>query len=446
MFQRIATFLWGNFESTEELKKFVFLALIFGLIIGTYWALRPIKDGIFDAIIGGKDWLWLAKIASLIVISPLVILYVKLIDKYPRHKVFYALMAFYSIVSFVFMIAFMNPTIGLANTIASPTRIIGWAWYVFVESFGSLIVALFWAFTTDTTRPDAARRGFPVIALFGQLGNILGPFLLQARRWGFVHSGPIVGICGALMVLIGFAFWIFMQVTPKEQLEGYKEEVTVKEKGEKPGFAEGLRLLFTEGYLLGIFLVLFIYEFVVTLIDYHFKQTVFATFSTEAERSAFLSDYASWVGIVATLCVLFGINSIQRRLGMTASLLLLPILVSVAVVTVYFNPTGLNVAMWIMVFAKAVNYALNQPTMKQLYIPTTKDTKYKAQAWIEMFGSRGSKGAGFGLSGLREPLGLMFFLTISTVFSLGLIGLWVMIAVYVAKTYNKAIAEDKVVC
>ena len=61
-------------------------------------------------------------------------------------------------------------------------------------------------------------------------------------------------------------------------------------------------------------------------------------------------------------------------------------------VAIKLNPDWLGAALVIMVLSKAVNYALNKPVLKQLYIPTTKETKYKAQAWIEMFGSSGSKG------------------------------------------------------
>ena len=52
-----------------------------------------------------------------------------------------------------------------------------------------------------------------------------------------------------------------------------------------------------------------------------------------------------------------------------------------------------HVLFWIMVVAKAINYALNGPALKTLYVPTSHDVKYKSQAWIETFGSRGSKAA-----------------------------------------------------
>ena len=32
---------WKRFETREELEKFGLLAVIFGMIIGTYWTMRP---------------------------------------------------------------------------------------------------------------------------------------------------------------------------------------------------------------------------------------------------------------------------------------------------------------------------------------------------------------------------------------------------------------------
>ena len=92
-------------------------------------------------------------------------------------------------------------------------------------------------------------------------------------------------------------------------------------------------------------------------------------------------------GVISMLCVLLGINSIQRIMGTTASLVFVPLLVAMGVVAVWVHPT-LGIVFWVMAIGKAIYrlYALNQPTIKQLYIPTTKETKYKSTAWIEMFG------------------------------------------------------------
>jgi len=450
MLHKVLGSMFGKFEH-GEIKKFGILAAIFGLVIGVYWAMRPIKDSIFGAIVG-IDYQPQAKWISLLVIVPLVILYGKLIDMFPRHKMFYLFVGFYGILALFFAWAFQHPTLGLSNTVEDPYRIIGWAWYIYVESFGSLIVALFWAITTDITTEDAAKRGFPLIALGGQMGNIFGPLFLRAERLGFEHSGPMVNIIAALIFGMGILMYVFMRVIPASQLIGYQKEHHIKEEKE-PGFLEGLKLLFTKPYLMGIFLVITIYEIIVTVFDFHFKAMAKAAFPLERANAEYLANYAVWTGVIATICVLLGINSIQRRLGMVSSLLLMPILVAGAVVGLWFYPT-IGAAFWIMVIAKAVNYALNQPTMKQLYIPTTKETKYKSQAWIEMFGSRGAKAGGSAINAFRGMFkakygavaGITAFLTLSSGISLSLIGVWLFVVTYVAKTYNKAIKEEKVVC
>jgi AAA family ATP:ADP antiporter len=139
---------------------------------------------------------------------------------------------------------------------------------------------------------------------------------------------------------------------------------------------------------------------------------------------------------------------------MTISLILLPILVGAAALFIKFNPASLWVGFVVMVSAKAINYALNQPTMKQLYIPTSKDAKYKSQAWLEMFGSRVSKAGGSFVNGIRGPLtgaygkaiGLNYFLTLAVLISFGLIAIWIPIVLHVSRIYRKAIKEDRLVC
>jgi len=444
---------WKRFESRDELKKFGLLAVIFGVIIGTYWTMRPIKDSIFGAIVGVNNIPY-AKMLSLCLIVPLVILYSKLIDWFPRHKVFYGIVLTYAALAFCFMIAFMHPTIGLANQEVSSSRIIGWLWYVFVESYGSLIVALFWAITTDITLPAAAPRGFPVIMLFAQFGQIAGPFFLNTENLRLTTSAPIAGICAGLTVLVAVLFWVFMHVVPPAQLKGYHGEHEVAEK--EPGFLEGLKLLLSQGYLLGIFVIVSAFEVIVTIFDFHLKAMAKAQFPLEAANSAYLSKYAYTTGIVSTLCVWFGINEIQRKLGVKASLLLLPVLIGSGMFLLYMNPMSLLVVFWIMVFAKAINYALNQPTIKQLYIPTTKDTKYKATAWIEMFGSRGAKAIGSGVNAIKKPMIARYggdlalatpaFLGIAAGLSGVVILFWMLVAVFVSKKYQTAVDKNEVVC
>jgi len=448
MMKKIFFKLFGKFENREEVRKYALLGITFGLLIAAYWGLRPIKDGIFSGIVG-VDYTPYAKMLSLVTVLVLIVIYGKLIDWLPRHKVFYLLTTVYALSAIIFSILLSSQAYGIPNTIESPARIIGWLWYIFVESIGTIMVPLFWAFAADVSTTKSARRGFPLIMLCAQFGNILGPWFLRATRLGFKNSAPIVAIAGILILCVGILIWIFMQVTPKSEFHPVKKT----DEKEKPGFLEGLKLLLTNGYLLGIFVFLLAFEAVTTIIDFYFKVKVRAQFPDELMRSDYLATFGVMIGLLSFFSLLFGVSNIQRKLGMRASLITLPLLMSAGVLTWWFNPT-LLVAGLVVVGFKGLNYAINQPSIKQLYLPTSEDTRYKAQAWIEVFGGRGSKTIGSTINGLKLPLGKYFgpatgltmYLSIASIASLGLLGLWIIVAFFVSTKYNKAIKEDILIC
>ena len=442
---------FGDFQR-EELKKFLKLGGIFALVIGVYWTLRPLKDSLFSSIVG-ITWQPSAKVFSLFVLFPLVIIYSKMVDKFSRERLFYVIGSAYIVGVIIFGLLFFNPTIGLANTTVDATRFVGWFWYVFVESYGSIVVALFWAFAADMVSPTSAKRGFPIVVMLGQLGAILGPkFLTPLGDKVFGTDVPTVFICGLLILAMMLGIYFFIRTTPQSEMVGYRARDKGAAKDTDPGFLEGLILMLKQPYLMGIFAVIGIYEIIITIIDYNFKFLVMAEYTGTA-RTAYLGDYAVWVNIVSFLCLLFGISNIQRRLGIKISLVLMPFVVLAMVLSFRAYPV-VHVLFWIMVMAKAVNYALNGPAIKTLYVPTSHDVKYKSQAWIETFGSRGSKASGSFINMLQAPFaarygieaGLTAFIAFSSYLSFGLLGAWLLVALYLGKTYEKAVEQDKVVC
>jgi ATP:ADP antiporter, AAA family len=461
---------WFGDFSREELKKFILLGIIFALIIGIYWSLRPMKDALFQDLVGGI-YQPRAKMLSLLVVFPLVIIYSKLVERLPRHVLFYVISLVYGLATLLITWFMFDPVIGLANTVPSPDRVLGWVWYVFVESFGSLIVALFWAFATDITTADSAKRGFSVVVMIGQIGGIIGPLVLtNIPQWYSVSNAYVVLICGLLMFLIIPLVMFFMRSVPKEQMVGFTEKGHKHQEEVEPGFLEGLKLMLSQPYLLGILGIIMFYEVIVTVFDYYFKLMTEAQVLDKALKASYLGKYAVYANLGTFLCLVLGINNIQRRLGLTTSLALMPILVGLAVFVFRFYRV-LDVFFWLMVASKAVNYALNSPSMKQLYIPTTKEVRYKSQAWIESFGSRGSKAAGSGINDMHkqamvkwngpewankdfyqkhmfgvEDKGTVMHIILSSYLFFGIIGVWFFVALYLGRTYTKAVEENRVVC
>ena len=75
-----------------------------------------------------------------------------------------------------------------------------------------------------------------------------------------------------------------------------------------------------------------------------------------------------------------------------------------------------------------------------MYIPTSKDAKFKSKGWIDTFGSRMAKGGGAQVTNaFKHNLpDLMFF---GTMFGFGLISVWIVAALYVA-TKNSQLIKD----
>jgi len=453
--------LFGTFER-EEFKKFLRMGLTFTCIIGSYWTLRVLKNALFCTLVGGEYLPW-AKTASIICLIPLVMLYTKLLDMFSREKMFYMLSMVYAIITVLFALLLISPVgMGTAEQICArtgavfyATQILGFFWYVFVESYGSLVIALFWAIASDVTLPDSAKKGFSLVVAIGQIGGIAGPFLLTRlpRFLGFSTSAISVFSCAFFIMGSIFLLKNFFSATPKNLLQSFhgKNEAQ-KEKEQEPGFFEGLNLLVKHGYLLGIFAVLCFFEIIVTVFDFHF-QTLAATHYSGTALAEFQGTYGTLVNVLTLVCLLCGISNITRRLGVGVSLALVPLIFGFAV----FGFTSFNSLMFLlalMVGSKAINYALNGPALKQLYIPTTHDVRFKSQAWIETFGSRASKEAGALFNMLLVPLqkslgtvaGRARHVVLSSYLGFTLVAAWFLIALYLGRKYKKAIDNDKVVC
>lgn len=457
--QMICRFNFGNFEK-EEFKKFLRMGVIFALMIGVYWTLRPLKDAVFIQLVD-KLQLPFAKTISVIALLPLVMFYTKLLEKTSREKMLMILPIFYGVAVFIFgalMLKFQAPIQEIANRpffFLTATKALGYLFYVFVESFGSLVIALFWAFATDTTKAGSAKKGFPLVVAIGQMGGIIFPYSIGGlpHRLGLSTDALSMMCLGFLTLLIVPMVRYFLRSTPRDLLTSFHgENETAVINKQEPGFFEGLKLLLKNRYLLGIFAANFIYEVVITIFDFNFKISASSEYSGVA-LSNYLSIYGSSVNIVSLLCLLLGISNITRFLGIGVALAAMPIIVGGALLG-FLSLNSLTFLFGLMVGSKAINYALNGPALKQLYIPTTPDVKFKAQAWIETFGSRSSKQAGsifnMSLAPLQAAFGTLVgkshYLLLSGILCFPLLGLWLIIAIFLGKSFRKAIKGNTVIC
>ncbi|MBX9830350.1 hypothetical protein K2X40_00190 [Candidatus Babeliales bacterium] len=443
MFHKLIRTFWGDLKG-QELTKFLLLALGFFFLIGSYWPLKTLKDSIFVNIVG-PEYIPMAKILSLTIFFPLVMIYSKLVDIFVKEKMVYLLVSVYGFIGLIFVYFFFHPTIGLQNSIPSASRLLGWLFFLYVESYVSLMISLFWSFTHDITTPESAKKGYGLIIFGTQLGGFLLTLLgnrLSADPELYASRAPIIALISiCLFFFIALVTFILHKIVAKEILEGYEDKVApaTLEEPTSVGFLDGLKLLLTHPYVAGIFFLIFFHEFVSTVMNFQMIMQAKTTYVSAGLVNKFLFDYALAVQGTACLFGLLGTSFFQRRFGIRFCLIAYPLLLGISIVYYLANPT-LQSIFYVMIIAKAINYAFNQPAKEVLYIPTTKNIKYKSKAWIDMFGMRFSKAAG---STANTIIVTMSYLTGPIVLSL--IAIWAILASMIGKTFNTAISEKKII-
>lgn len=447
--------LWGDL-SNEEVKKFGILAGTLFLIIGAYWLLRVMKNPSFDLLVG-YEWQPVAKFASVFSVVLVVLIYSKLVDLFSAVSLFWILGLIYGL-GFIFIGYFINqpdlvsisPDSVFAPLFAwIPGRGFGWFTYLFLESFGSIFVALFWSFVASRTSADSAKRGYGMIMSTTQLGVILGPLTVSqfAKSWGL---SVLWAIGGVLICLVPFIITVYTRVVPHDVAVAPHDAPK-----KKTGMFEGLKLLFSRSYLTGLFVVVAVYEVISTIVEFQMNMLIKKAYPASADGGAMFATLDAYngacVGVLSFFFALFGASFFMRRLGLKFCLVSFPAMIAVTVTTVfagYMLGASNTQLMWLsfgaVIIIKGLNYALNVPSKEVLYIPTSKDVKFKAKGWIDAFGNRTTKLLG---ATVTNPLSksLASLISYGTLASIAIIACWIPVAIFVGNKFESLQKENKII-
>ncbi len=443
-FTRIVHALWGDLKP-GEFKKFSLLALGSFFLIGAWWPLKTLKDTIFINTVGPIH-ITVAKILSVALFFPLVLLYSRLVAYFTKQKLIYFFIGAYTIVGLLLVYLLTVPSIGLANPEMHAGRILGWAFYVYCESYISLLLALYQSFINDVITPESAKRGYGLIAFGTQLGGFLFTLLGNCLTYDttqYTSRVPLIVLISlAMFVMVAVIVYILQCVLGKENLKGYEEQPGLhhtRVPGESVGFFDGLKLLLTRPYVAGIFALVFFQEFISTMMFFQLSLLTKVTYQDPALVTKFFFHIALAIQAIACLFGLFGTSYFYRRFGIQFSLVAYPLLIGVFIVCYLLQPTLYSVV-YVVLIAKALGYALNQPAKEMLYIPTSKNIKYKSKAWIDMFGMRFAKATGSGITRLIGPAVML-----TGGFALILIGVWASLAHRLGKVFKKTIDNNEII-
>lgn len=450
----------------DEVRKYLLLAAVLFLIIGAYYLLRTLKSTIFFTLAFPQELGWAAKQGKLFqpiaamwsfaVMFLVVLAYSKLVDKVKKQQLFYILCSIYAGLFVILSgIIFITEMFGPSTIGKLPLAITGWTSYFVIDSYGALIVALFWSFTNSISTDDSAKRGFPLVNTFAHLGAILFSLIpIFAESIG--HIWPILlGASGVIFCIIPLIHY-FMKTVPPDQLVGYKpnKKETKKKESFFEGLFAGITLLVTRPYLLGILIVTTFQTGIVQIVEYQMQSLANETseWSSPLAFTKFLAIYNLSINIMSLLILLFGTRYLFRHYSIRVSVMMYPVIFGVLLVGVYVYQAVYSAShvqlLWltftVLMIAKSVGYAVNGPTKEILYIPTSKDAQFKTKGFIETVGSHASKASGASINNLFSS-SISQLMCYGTLFGIGIALFWGVAAFLVGKKNVEVIRKGEVV-
>lgn len=381
----------------DEVRPLCWSAAGFFLLMAAWYVLRPIRDAM--GIAGGTKklpWLFWITLAGTLVLAPLL---AALVSHLPRRRV--VLGAYHG---------FALSLLGFCGLLwrwpgAGPAR----AFFVWASVLNLFAVSLFWQRMADRWRTEQGARLFGMVAVGGTLGAMAGAgatTLLVGRL------GPYGLMLGAVALLEGAALCL-------SRVDGGGEERALPGGGAVAAIAR----VFSSPYLAAIAGYLLLYTITGTGIYLTQEEIVAHAVKDRSAQVALFARIDLWVNLLSLAAQLFATGRLLRVAGVTATLVVLPVVTLLGLGAVGRWPL-LSVIVAVQVVRRTVDYAAARPARELLFTAAGKEDKYKAKGFIDTFVYRGGDALGGALfDGLSRLVGAMGVVAALVPVALGWAGL-----------------------
>ncbi|MBI5503081.1 MAG: hypothetical protein HY907_22740 [Deltaproteobacteria bacterium] len=358
-------------------------AAFFFLVIATFWILKPLRTSQFLGALGAKHLPW-ARFVTACLVLPVGAFVAWLSTRVRRRTLMLGMMAFWGTGHLAFW-AF-DPLL--------PPAWIHVPFYFWVDLYVTTSVALFWSFVNEHVTADMAKRLFGIVGAGGMVGGILGSSLS-----GFL--APVFGGRNLLLLTLGTtaATCVVILLLESRLCRWAPSRDARPAPPESPGVRaawDGASMVVRSPYLLGILAIVAFYEISSVLADFQFSSFVAAECPGKVladQRTAYLGQFSMATGLVGLAVQLLATSYVQRRFGLGAALSVLPVLLIGGAGAFAVAPGLLGASLWFGADA-TLNYGMHQSSKEALYAPTNVAAKYRAKAFIDVFGVRLAKALG----------------------------------------------------
>lgn len=417
-----------------EARMALLMMLTSFLILTAYLIAKVVREPLI--LSGGgaeiKAYLSAFQVALLLLV---VRLYAYMVNKLNRRRLINSVVLFFAACLLVFW---------LSLTVFGAFRGSGMIYFLWVGIFSLVTIAQFWSFANDVYTPEQGKRLFVLLALGASLGGVFGPVLS-----GYLLD--IAGLYNLLPVSAGvllLSLLLMNYIEARTPVAGRSGSQTAEND---QGFSKdgAMKVLFRNRYLLMIAFLILLTNWVNTTGEYILGRTVEETaaamFSNVANATdlqhkfigGFYADFYGLVGLAGLLIQLFLVSRIIKYLGVRFSLMLLPAIAVGGYLAMAFAPV-LVLVRWAKTAENSTEYSLNNTVRQILFLPTTREEKYKAKVAIDTIFHRAGDLLSAGLVFLGAGL-LSFSLPQFAMIAMGLALVWLILAFHIGKENRRLV-------
>jgi AAA family ATP:ADP antiporter len=397
-----------------EAASALLMMLLMFLLLAAYYLLKTARE-VFILTEGGAEVKSYSSAGQAVLLLALVPLYGAFASRVDRVRLVTSVTLFFASNLVLFMLAVEA---GLH---------IGIVYFLWVGIFNLMVVAQFWAFANDLYTQEQGKRLFPLIGV----GSSLGAWI------GAMRAGDLVGTSGPTrLLLLGAGVLVLcallVRIVDRSAVRA-ESKAQAHTSGEPLGKDGGFALIFKSRYLLLIALLTVLLNVVNTSGEYLFGRYVVEQANAihgtgaaaEAARERFVGEtYSrlfSTVNLLGFLLQVFVVSRVFKFLGVGKSLFIHPIVALIGYLMMLRAPS-VQLMGWLKVADNSIDYSLGNTTKQALWLPTSREAKYKAKQAVDSFFVRSGDvvQAGIVFVGERLALAVPAFAAINIV----LVGAW----------------------
>lgn len=324
---------------------------------------------------------------------------------------------------------------------------LGVVFFLWVGIFNLMITAQFWAFANDVYTEEQGKRLFAIVGFGSSLGAVLG-----AKAAGLLFK-PL-GVYAMMLVgagILAIAMFVCNTINQRERRRMLLASRSAPTAGQSPnedplGKSGGFQLVVREKYLLLIALMMLVLNLVNTTGEFILGKTVSRLvkemvasgqaggLSEEQMLGTFYADYQFWVNLLGALLQLFVVSRILKYVGVRGALFFLPLIALGSYGLMAFFPVLAFIRIG-KILENSTDYSIQNTSRQALFLPTSREAKYKAKAAIDSFFWR----TGDALSGLLVFIGsqMAFSIPSFALVNIVFVILWLLLVAGIAREHKK---------